>query len=400
VAETSLDVRVRPHLVLAWIILLGTALMAGVVTLVGLPGFLDTLPMMRLVFLGSTLLVAGIACWYLPSFAKRAVTPRLAAQAIPVLGGAAAGAELLRVILPQAPGLGAAADVGMGLTLLALATVLLVSPLAGPPWRGGTPAWRKPGDFRMGDLAALAGFASSAALLVHAGVLIVLAPVEGIFPGSFSFSWPLGLVLFVLAGLAHLLPRARGAPMVAALFLAGVALADGALLLLYGPGDAPDFTPGALGAGLLLCAVALGVHGRGRGKPAGPRLREAGPLLVVAWLALVGVAASYAVAPWGGAAGIVGLASLVAALLLGLAGLSLLTLPVLANQRPAGRLALPAALVGLVSYALLPLGVALGSAVFRAGVVGLALFLVLWMATLWPLRKPRRECPPREAEPS
>jgi hypothetical protein len=399
VAATSLDVRVRPHLVLAWTLLLGTALMTGIATLAASPGVMDALPMLRLALLGGTLLVAGIACWYLPSFAKRAVTPRLLAQAIPVLGGAAAAAELLRVIVPSAPGVGAAADVGTGLTLLALAAVLLVSPLAGPSWRGGVPAWRKAGGFQGGDRAALAGFASAAAWLALAGCLLAAAPARGLLPGSFHVSWPVGLALFVLSGLAHLVPRARGAPLVAGLFLLGVLLADGAMLL-QSADAAPAVASGALGAGLLLCAAALGVHGRGRGKPAGPRLREAGPLLGAAWLVLVGAAVALALVPWRGAAALVGLAGLVVALLLGLAGLSLLTLPVLANQRPAGRLALPAALVGLVSYGLLPLGAALGAPAFRAGVVGLCLFLVLWMAALWPLRRPRRECPPREAEPS
>ena len=398
-AGASLDVAVRPHLVLAWIILLGTGLMAGVVTLAAPPGLWDAIPMLRLALLGCTLLVAGIGCWYLPSFAKRAVTPRLLAQAIPVLGGGAAALELLRVIRPGIPFLGRAADGFLGLALLALAAVLLVSPLAGRPWRGGVPAWRKPGPFRAGDLAALAGFASAAAWLAVAGVPLV-SPPSGIVPGSLVPSpWVLGLALFVLSGLAHLLPRARGAAMPSALFLAGVVLADasGVVAVMR---ELPALTPGALGAGLLLAALATGLHGRGRGKPLGPRLREAAPLLLSGWLVLAGAAVALALAPWEAAAAFVSLVSLVAALLLGLAGLSLLTLPVLANQRPLGRLALPAAVVGLVSFGLLPLGTALGGAVFRAGVVGLALFLVLWMVALWPLRRPRRDCPPREAEAS
>lgn len=397
-AETSLDVRVRPHLVLAWLLLLGTAVMAAFVMLFASPSVPDGIVMLRLVLLGCTLLVAGIGCWYLPSFAKRALTPRLLAGAIPAVGGAAAAAELLRIVLPQAPGLGPAADAGMGIVLLALAGVLLVSPLAGPPWRGGTPAWRKEGPFRRGDLAALAGFASAALWLAVAGVELVLAaPQRGLTMSPAL--WAPGLALFALSGLAHLVPRARGAPMPAPLFLAGVVLADAAALAGFASG-APGQAAGALAAGLLLAALALGLPGKGRGKPAGPRLRDAAPLLLAAWLVLAGAAVTALLAPWSDAASFLTLASLVAALLPGLAGLSLLTLPVLANQRPAGRLARPAALVALLSYGLLPLGTALGPAVFRAGAVGFCLFLVLWMAALWPLRKPRRECPPREAEPS
>lgn len=383
------DVPVRSHLLAGLGLLVGVAALATLRVPLGLPLPEGDLRLGGLV--GATLVLQGIAYWYLPSFAKRAVTPYLAARTAPWVGLLAGVVPLARLVPPGwlPASMALALDVVLvgaaALLAASFAGVLVVSVLAGPPWRGGVPFWRKEGPFRAGDRAALAASASGAAWLALAAVLLVLAPRHH------HLAWGAGLGLLVLGGLAHLLPRARGSPLPAGPFLAGVLLLDAGLALL-----AAGVTLGApvAAAGTLATAAALGRAVDGRGKPAGPRLRQARPLLLAAWLLLVPAGLLLALRALRPEAALAALAEATAglAILLGLMGLSLLTLPVLANQRPDPRHLAPAAGAGVLTGLLLAAGVPLPP---LAPLVPATLLLTvaLWVAVLAPLRRPRRACP-------
>lgn len=344
------------------------ALAAILLPLVGLVPLLGESAALAAFLAGCTLFVQGIAWWYLPSFAKRAVLLRpLAAFAGPVL--------LPLAVLAQLAGLDRTSGAIAASALSLFALILLASALAGPLWRSGVPFWRE-GPHRADDRAAALVLALS---LV--GMLAVPA-VAALAPARVPLAWGSALLLFALGALAHLLPRSRSRASWSALVAAGALVgAAGIALLVAGiPFSAP------LSAGFLVAALAIAPPGST--KRAGPRLAEAAPLLV---LAAVALAAAIALA-LAGLARPGWLASL-AALGLGLAGLSLLTLPVLFNQRPAARF-VPALLLFAV------LGVAIGLAGVAIARTSLALAIVAWLRVLWPLRRPRRECPPDDAEPS
>lgn len=321
---------------------------------------------------GLTLFAQGIAFWYLPSFAKRGVVLRpVAAYAGPFLLPAAAAL--------QAAGARSAARWLAWAALALFALVLLASALAGPRWRGGVPFWRAPGRHRAGDRAAALTFALSALWM----------PAAPLAPVPFLHAWAFALALFALAALAHLLPRSQGRPLAWAPFLLGLPPAALGALMLQG---------GTLGGHLLLAALLLPAASLARGfaadKPAGPRLRDARAPLAAAGAALVvGIALLLLDLPRGLATRDAAPQVLLAALALAMAGLSLLALPVLFNQRPDARWIRPGAWAALAGAALAALA-PFAPVPAAAPRVALALALVAWLATLAPLRHPRRECAP------
>lgn len=400
----DLDVQVRPHLVVAWGILAAAAVLALARRLLGLDA--EPADLLRVGLVGATLLAQGITYWYLPSFAKRAVVPAGAARAAPWLALAAALGAVVPIVMEEAESLFSSngfvvafvfvALVGVIALLLLLASfalVLAASPLVGPPWRGGVPFWRKEGPHRAGDRAALAAFASAILWLGFTAVWIggrSVQPLDGpALPG-----WLLALGTLVLGSLAHLLPRARGAPLLWPLFLAAVLVLDaGGLLLTH---TTLGWSYALVGLGAVLAALGLAIPLGARGKTPGPRLRDARPLLVAAFAIALASGPAFATFPTLGTPYMLGFGGLLAALLLGLAGLSLLTLPVVANQRPDRRLPQPAALAAGAGYLAM-------LAATQAPLLGLlpiplfALATLLWLGALAPLRKPRRECSPDEA---
>ncbi|HET6405117.1 MAG TPA: hypothetical protein VFH78_10755, partial [Candidatus Thermoplasmatota archaeon] len=209
---------------------------------------------------GSTLVVAGIAYWYLPSFAKRQVlAARATTYVLPVLLPLAALLQLL-----GAPVL---ARLAIALALAFLAVSLLASALAGARWRTGIPFWRE-GPRRRDDLAAALVLALSLVGMLATAAWAAFAPPA---PRTLPLAWPASLLLFVLGALAHLLPRARGRATWAPLVLLGsVAGTAGVVLLVAFPGAWARLGL-ALSLGFALAALAAAPPGGG--KRAGPRLR-------------------------------------------------------------------------------------------------------------------------------
>lgn len=323
---------------------------------------------------GLTLFAQGIAFWYTPSFAKREVVlDGMAAYSGPILFPAALVAGALRVGNFQAT--------LVGLALVLFGTILLASAFAGPKWRGGVPFWRSDSPHRAGDRAAAFTLASACLWLLLAGIAAYVRPQ------ALASVWPIALAVFALGALAHLLPRARGRPLSPASFVAAVALLQLDALVMFLQGRA---LPPALLVGLPLAGAALALPLGG--KPAGSRLREARTLLLAALPIAALVPLLALVEPRAGlGATLASYYALLTAAALGLGGLSLLTLPVLFNQRPAPRYLAPAAASAAAGALLLAAGF-LTRLPRWPGAVLLGLALLLWLAALAPLRKPRRDC--------
>ena len=301
---------------------------------------------------GLTLLLQCVAFWYVPSFAKREIVLKpIAAWSGPLLFPLALVLSYVSFDLWT---------LAAGIGLLAFAIVLAASVVAGPKWRSGIPFWRADSPHRAGDRAAMLAFASAIAWW---GLALPLRLARPFGP---DLAWIVGLACFATGGLAHLLPRARGVPASAWTLLGALAIVHVAAVA-----TALDRAPRAA---LPLAVVALGfaILPLG-GKAAGPRLREASPLLLAALAcAILAVVRPAALAP-----------ALASAIL----GLALLALPVVFNQRPDGRFVVPAALAATASAA--------SDALLRAGLPGAILFaisLLLALAALAPLRRPRRDC--------
>lgn len=333
---------VRPH---AWT---GAALLAvGAIALLVRPAFAAPA-----LLAGATLVIATTLYWYLPSFAKRAVLG-------PAWGASLAPALLVAGVIAAPWGASGALQAA---GLVALAAHLLASAALGARWRSGIPFWRA-GSHRAGDLAAALAIAMGLVLLATGPIVHPLAV------------WPTGLLVVGSGCLAHFLPRSRGRDPIAPLVILGAAVACVATFArFYAPSIPAPIAPAAL------LAAAFGIHAGRATKRAGPRLREARiPLAAtVACLVLAAAGLPYALLA---AAGAMTLA------------VSVLALPVVFNQRPAAAFLAPASalLVLAAPAALLPWPVA---PFVAAGAVALAL------ATLAPLRRPRRWCPPDPPEDS
>ena len=337
---------------------------------------------------GLGLFAQAIAGWYLPSFAKRRIIlAPVATWAGPVLLPLATLAALLSQPLAR--------DALFALGFATFAAIALASALVGPSWRRGIPFWRAPGDFRSGDSAAALALCLS--FLWAVAMPGLLARELGLVAGVLPFAAVVFLALFVLGGLAHLVPRSRGRRAWA--IVVGAAAAIGTLAGILSLGLAFGLEiPQRLVPFLLLIAIplgALGIAPPGPAKPAGARMREArGPLL----LALLHVVAALVIAvtiddePTGIAVALV----LLVALVLGMAGLSLLTLPVVFNQRPRGDAILPTLGAAAIGTLALVVGV-MDERSAGPGALLLGAALLGWLAVLWPLRRPRRDC---VAEPS
>lgn len=303
---------------------------------------------------GATLVMETAILWYLPSFAKRAV---LGPDWIAAIGPALLGAAAVTALFPLP-----FASILAVLGLLHLTILVLASATLGAPWRSGIPFWRA-GPHQRGDRAA--------AIVMLLG-LLVLAASPLVHPLSI---WPAGLAILALGALTHLLPRSRGRAPIAPLVLAGAAVASlAAVARFYAPTIPSWLAP----AGILLAAA--GLYAGPSPKRAGPRLREAAPPILAALaataLAIAGLSAALSVAA--------GLAVFAVALL---------ALPVVFNQRPARAFILPAsvAAAGVPLAALLPA---------PTGPIAGAVAVALALATLAPLRRPRRYCPPEGPEAS
>lgn len=323
---------------------------------------------------GLTLFAQAIAFWYVPSFAKREVVlDGMASYSGPILFPTALVAGALRIGNFQAT--------LVGLALALFGVILVASALLGPKWRSGVPFWRAASPHRAGDRAAAFTLASASGWFALAGVAAYVQP------RSLASAWTLALALFALGALAHLLPRARGSALRPAPFVAAVALLQvDALATLVAGRSAPV----ALLVGLPLAALALAFPLRG--KPAGPRLREARTLLLAAMpVTLLVPLAFLAAARLGLGAILTASYALLTAVALALGGLSLLTLPVVFNQRPARRYLMPAGALAALGALLLAAGF-LTRLPRWPGAVALGGALLLWLAALAPLRKPRREC--------
>lgn len=332
---------------------------------------------------GLTLFAQGIAYWYLPSFAKRAVVLRpLAAIAGPTLYPIA--------LLGELAGFGLVRDVATALALAHFALTALASAWLGPRWRSGVPFWKAEGPHRHDDRAAAFVLALSLLSMLALAALLALVP-EG--ERALAIGWPASLLLFAVGALAHLLPRsrARGAwpVVVAAAALVG-ALGAWWIVLTEPSGRAASPIATALLLAFPIAAVAIVPPG-GAKKP-GPRLKEAAPSLALGLAVLALALLLWSALRLRGETPPPAVALLVA-LCLSYVGLTTLTLPVLFNQKPAARY-LPLVLVFALVSALLS-----WIALATPGRIVLTSLILAWLAALWPLRKPRRECPPDEPGP-
>lgn len=292
---------------------------------------------------GATLLLECVLLWYLPSFAKRRL---VGPWWLPLAGVVAFPAAAAFALVDPA-----VSRVLAGIGLAHLALLALASAARGAPWRGGVPFWSA-GPHREGD--------GAAAVAMAGGLVLLLAAAFD------ARAWIPGLALVAAGALAHLVPRARGRAPLAPAAYAGAGMVFMAALLTW----ARPVPHAVTAAGLLL--LAGGIAGGRAGKKAGPRLRDAAAPLVAALaplpLALLGVPGTLAASA--------GLA---------LFALLLLALPVVFNQRPASAFILPAAALGALApaAALLP---------FSWGRAVASLAVLLALAALAPLRRPRREC--------
>lgn len=338
---------------------------------------------------GLTLVAQGIAYWYLPSFAKRAVIlDGMASYSGPILFPAALLGIAIGAARVRAPTL------FLGLSLFSV--VVFASVLAGPRWRSGIPFWRADGPHRRGDRAAAVVLASAFAWFLLAAIASVgtLTALRIGTQTALIVAWPTALAFFALGALAHLVPRARSRPMLVPLFLASALIAQfGALSATAARlGIAGPWTRGGYVLLLAFLLAALAVAPPRRRKPAGPRMSEAAPFLWGACGALaLGVLAASAWPTLNAARAVSAYYALLAAVGLAMAALALLTLPVMFNQRPAAAFLLPSEL------ALLGAGTLLAASLFVAlprwpAAALLAAALLLWLAAMSPLRTPRRQC--------
>jgi hypothetical protein len=345
---------------------------------------------------GMTLLLEAVAFWYLPSFAKREI----------VLDGMASYSG---VILFPAALVGAVFDiggmrvVGPPLALGIFGIILLASPLVGKRWRGDTvtagggealvdrdpprvPFWRTEGPFRVGDFASMLTLASAAIWFVATGILGLLRPT------LVAVLWPVGLCLITLGALAHYVPRNRGRAMSVFPFLAGVAAFEvGAVmhgLARLGFAVPLDIASGLL-VGLPLAGLALAPPVAT--KKAGARMREAAPFLAAS-VPLAGLAVGLGLAGRSASFVFASYYALLCALAFALAGLVLLTLPVVFNRPPARIWLWPTFLSGLLGAGLLVAGFLTWLPRWPGAAV-LAVALAMWLLVLAPLRTPRRICP-------
>lgn len=331
---------------------------------------------------GLTLFAQGIAYWYLPSFAKRSVVlDGMASYAGPILFPAALVGAIFEIDGLRGPGL------ILGLAIFPV--VVFASAIFGPRWRSGIPFWRAEGPHRRGDVAAMLVLASAFLWMLGAAIGALRAPP------TIVVAWPTALGLFSLGALAHLVPRSRSKPALWIPFLALTLVGEiGALLAtLARVGIAGKYTRAGYALLAAFALAALAIAPPGRGKRVGPRGREAAPFLWASVGALLlGVVAATAWPSVTLARAVTAYYAFLAAAGLALAGLALLTMPVLFNQRPAGRLVFPTLIVFLCAATLLAASLITPLPRWPAALL-LAGTLVLWLATMAPLRTPRRACP-------
>lgn len=374
-----------------WHAFVGAALLALAVPLAMLAALrLTPLPRdlhLTAILGGLTLFAQATAFWYLPSFTKRAVAlDGLAAYSGPLLlpagiVGALLGFLAFRASLPS---------IAVGI----FGIILLATPLAGARWRSGIPFWRTPGPHQPGDRAAMVALAAAAIALLAAGVVGLFAPP------LLAWAWPASLGAFALGALGHLVPRARGRPLLVTPFLTGVACYHSGAILIFATRSGRSFGDSFLGEALLAgAALALAAMlGPGSAKAAGPRWREARIPLLLAFPTLA-LALGFSLA--GRSLGLTFSAyyAHLAVVALLLAALVHLTFPVVFNRPPARAFVLPAALAATGGALLLAIGF-LTTLPRWPGAALLAAALLLWLAALAPLRRPRRDCPPGGPEAS
>jgi len=371
------------------------------------------LPIALLPTLGAvTLVLQAVTLWYLPSFAKRALAWRPLARASPWLlaGGCAASGWWLAFPSNLFADLTAALCAA---GLLAWSASLLASLVVGERWRGGVPFWRAEGPHRAGDRLAAALLLPGLAAALLSGVaglwlvgasMTLDAPGQAVLLGVAVWGWVASLALLAAGALVHLVPRGRGQPLHVALAYPGAALLALGVLLAPVAFGAPLRTglasaPRALlAAGLVL--LVLGMRGEiPPDKKPGPRMRQARAHLAAALVAgLLGATGLLAVVDAGGLDLALGIAL---STTLAVGALSVLALPVVFNQRPAPAFLLPAAVAPILGALLARVSLDRfpeegGSAMRLGAALALATGLLLWLAALWPLRKPRRACPPGE----
>lgn len=329
---------------------------------------------------GLTLLAQAVAFWYLPSFAKREVVlDGMASYAGPVLFPAA--------LLAGAIGSGAARTTMLFFGLSLFPILLVASALFGPRWRGGTPFWRT-GGHRTGDTLALLAFATAAFWFAASAALALLRP-----PGL-VVAWPAALALFALGALAHLLPRLRGREAWWPLFAAGLALANAGALFATAVRIGEPLVRFAwtypLLFGFVLAGIALAPPG---GKHAGPRMRDARPLLMAALLAGAVGLALLVRQPMTLVRATIAHQTVTVAVALAVGAVAILALPVVFNAVPDHRFVWPCAVAALLGLLMLAGEVYTDLPPWR-GATLLAGAIACYLGAVGPLRRPRRDCPP------
>lgn len=345
---------------------------------------------------GLVLLAAGLTHGYASPFLKKEPRSPLVAHAS---FASFVAADALLLAGSWVPLDYARMAVGVGCILLA-AHVLLVA-LVGTSWRGGVALFAKEQPFRDGDRVAAAAFALAFVGLLETGIHAV-EPPRGLptsmltaFLLLFAFPFFGGFLLFLLP--RNVKRPAPGLTLHAAALVLFAASAVGFVLAFVFPVGARFLYP-AVGAAL---AVGFAFTAFLRlGAPASPGaqfLRARGALRGAAAMAVLApvvlLLATVTTPPSIDLLRLALEAHLVLAALLALAAV-LLGAPVLVNAVPReGRWASWAAALAIVGLFLLAPAFQHPRAAFPGALVLLAATLVM-LAGLWPMRVPRRDCPP------
>lgn len=380
--------RARPWLV-------GAALQLPVAAAAGLLVATERAPIFTDLLLGILvpfLALTGLAYGYGAPFLKREAVgawPAHVALALVVLADVSVLAEGMDVT----DGRWTARFVGASFLVVTLH--LAASAAWGKPWRGGVALFAKDQPYRRGDQVAAAAFIAGLVGLLGSGVLLVWMP-RGLPSAGFVFALIGYAFPFLVGALCFFLPRNAKMPLPGAtLLVAALALQAFATLGLVVAFLLPGLQAFRWPATISFLADLLVLVALARlafPKPGAllvralPLLRGAGALAVLGGLGL-------ALAMVGGVPGPVFRPAvyvhLVLAIVLALA-VALLGAPVLLNAPPRkgawSKTSAALAIAGVVVAAYAPVP---GAAVL-AGAAALALYGV------WPMRTPRRDCPPSE----
>ncbi len=402
------SVNVRPFLASA-VFYLALAVPLGLIDAVARSRVLDVALFSAVVFGFLMTLISGLVAFYLPTFVKRE-------SALPALAYASLAATHLGfVVLFAAPFWDGAINTHLAIEGAAMLLFVIhtgVTSALGKRRGRQRPLHRSGGPHAEGDRLAVGTFTGGLLYFAIAGAYLLSPdlrihfPVEAILVAVLAGA----CVQFAYAGAFHLAPRQFKRPFPKK--PDHVEIARWAIILhnfgILGvlPAMVGEQPLRALFIFAPLPFIALGIIGvlfaliRTRGEPlAGPIPRAADPYYLAAFpLGLLG-AALFAVSPLRDALLAPALALTLAAMILTYAGFFVQLVPIIANAKPEGEtLSRVAAFLGFAG-GLLGGGAAAGLAPIWTPAIPAGAAVIVFVAQVAPLRKPRRDCPPGTGTP-